>query len=467
MLAQQASQKHEVNLPQESSESSSNVPSLVSSSSSTPQTEAVDMSLKSASNLPPLSEVEASSQASRLQLGMLGVGGYGTTSAELGWTGDWPDYSTIPPPTDRISDIPAKSSCCGGGAPPPDPKPVAAVGSCCAGKTSRPAVEQGSGVEQFTTTMQNGQSQIPMHLDLSFSNRFPLSGPAFSAQASNGAMFAEDQFGCLHEPDHACQCGEGCECLGCSMHPANRTTTDYVRYHTELAMRGWVDPAHFQMPPPPRYEQPFEGFSTGHALRNFHGVNGALVSQHNPYMAASPQLVQPHFMPQWQGSQHHIATPTFEMSQFTIQQLTPLTTPPVQIEQPRPQSSPQAGTEHEETHSRSHVHQLSVNETNTYDHESPSTEDDASTLSPSAFSVQQYNIPGCNDVTGSCLCGDGCQCDGCLTHNGHGNRVAKRSGAEGLNNGSRTTQETMGSTFAHSAFGDILQGSVFPSAGTG
>lgn len=53
-----------------------------------------------------------------------------------------------------------------------------------------------------------------------------------------------------------------------------------------------------------------------------------------------------------------------------------------------------------------------------FDPESPS-DDDASTLSPSSFLLQQFTLPGCNDVTGTCACGDGCECPGCLTHSGH------------------------------------------------
>jgi hypothetical protein len=46
-------------------------------------------------------------------------------------------------------------------------------------------------------------------------------------------------------------------------------------------------------------------------------------------------------------------------------------------------------------------------------------EEDAVTLSPSAFLWQEMVLPGCNDETGTCQCGDGCECVGCLTHGGH------------------------------------------------
>jgi hypothetical protein len=41
------------------------------------------------------------------------------------------------------------------------------------------------------------------------------------------------------------------------------------------------------------------------------------------------------------------------------------------------------------------------------------------TLSPSSYFWNQMVLPGCNDATGTCQCGDGCECVGCLTHGGH------------------------------------------------
>jgi hypothetical protein len=45
----------------------------------------------------------------------------------------------------------------------------------------------------------------------------------------------------------------------------------------------------------------------------------------------------------------------------------------------------------------------------------------APTLSPSTFFWQEMELPAgsCNDATGTCQCGDGCACVGCLTHGGH------------------------------------------------
>lgn len=46
-------------------------------------------------------------------------------------------------------------------------------------------------------------------------------------------------------------------------------------------------------------------------------------------------------------------------------------------------------------------------------------DEDTPTLSPSAYFWQEITLPGCDDATGTCQCGDGCDCVGCLTHGGH------------------------------------------------
>ncbi|PVH94419.1 hypothetical protein DM02DRAFT_661077 [Periconia macrospinosa] len=54
--------------------------------------------------------------------------------------------------------------------------------------------------------------------------------------------------------------------------------------------------------------------------------------------------------------------------------------------------------------------------------DSNSTPDDSAsgpTLSPSSYFWNEVVLPGCSDATGTCQCGDGCDCVGCLTHGGH------------------------------------------------
>ena len=418
-LPSQGSQKHEIGLPQESSESSSStVPSLASSSSSTPQTEAIDIGPKPIPSLPQVPEVDLGTHGPSLQLGMLGIGGYGTGSDDLGWSGDWPDYNDMPPPANRITDEPVKRSCCTSSVTPPQPESVVPKSrSCCGGKQAPDVSERHQHAFSIAP-----QVDYPISAPPSSANTQPFSmaASAFPPQQET-LLFTEDQFGCLHEPDQSCRCGEGCQCLGCSMHPANRTTTDYVRYHMELAMRGWGDPAHLQMPPSTMLgaTQPLALSTSGLQFPSFPDMILPSQSQHDPYSAATSPFTSNSFAPQWHYNHAQFATPTLEMSQFSFQPSTPYTATPADNTATRPRTSPQRRDEHGNPQQKGHARQLSMHDTKSHDHDSPSTEDDASTLSPSAFSVLQYNIPGCNDATGSCLCGDGCQCEGCLTHNGH------------------------------------------------
>ncbi|KAI2480720.1 hypothetical protein Ptr902_07745 [Pyrenophora tritici-repentis] len=48
-----------------------------------------------------------------------------------------------------------------------------------------------------------------------------------------------------------------------------------------------------------------------------------------------------------------------------------------------------------------------------------SKDEETSTLSPSTYFWNQVTLPGCSDASGTCQCGDGCACVGCLTHGGH------------------------------------------------
>ena len=418
--------KQNIGLPQESSESSSStVPSLASSSSSTPQTEAIDMGTRSLSGLPAVPQVDLSRQGPQLQLGMLGVGGYGTTSDELGWGGDWPAYNDIPPATDTVTDQPAKASCCAVSAPiTSEPEPaISTGGSCCAGKKSRHMAPPTSPAHKNHFFAHPHHADVVMnHPNAGTSGMFPLPDATFAPQPFSSVPFAEDQFGCLHEPDHSCQCGEGCECLGCSLHPANRTTTDYVRYHMELAMQGWTNTALYSVPASYNPALIPGTFTLNESLPDFNDLRVASFTQNNPYTMSN--VYGPQFMPQWHIDTPQTSTPSDEMSQFTLQHSLPSTTAPTEARPRRPRTPPQSALGFRHPSSRSHARQLSLNDTRIYDHDSPSTEDDTSTLSPSAFSVQQYKIPGCNDATGSCLCGDGCRCEGCLTHNGHNNELA-------------------------------------------
>jgi len=99
------------------------------------------------------------------------------------------------------------------------------------------------------------------------------------------------------------------------------------------------------------------------------------------------------------------------------------------------------------------------------DHESPSTDDDTSTLSPSSFHIQQFNVPGCNDITGTCCCGDGCECPGCQTHTGHGKEVENESSASSVTPTNQLPEQDLNG-FSIDDF-HALPADVFPSSGAG
>jgi hypothetical protein len=46
-------------------------------------------------------------------------------------------------------------------------------------------------------------------------------------------------------------------------------------------------------------------------------------------------------------------------------------------------------------------------------------DEDTVTLSPSSYFWNEMTLPSCSDASGTCQCGDGCACVGCLTHGGH------------------------------------------------
>lgn len=478
VLAQHMIQRSDTAASTNFSETSSNVPSLASSSSSTPQTEAVDVGSRSskvdAQGDPKDEEPSRPLQASmpnvrsgRLQLGMLGLGGYRTESSEAGWEGgEWPEYNSILPPRDHVMAERPRASCC---APPQPEKQPAAPSSCCAPKTSHPTSRQSmQAMPQFPSNLpgfHDSRGIMPPNMDLNFGDQFNLPEPTFSPTQRQIALNffgqSEDQFGCNHDPNHSCECGDGCECLGCSVHPANRATTDYVRYHTELAYGRYMDPNRLQMPPPGFGQHaPFSGDHNNPSLRNMHQP---MIPENSPY--THPSYEQPPYAQHWQTGHPPLRTPTLEMQHFNLQtsmaSLQSHASGHVNVQPPRTPITQQSSSS--QGGPRYPVRQMSIQDPSAYDHESPSTEDDASTLSPSAFSVQQFNMPGCNDVTGSCLCGDGCQCEGCVTHSGHGNKASDERIAEVLRAGSSVTQRgaDLGG-LSNSDFDDILREPLFP-----
>jgi hypothetical protein len=497
-VSQQSSLRNE-SVASTSSDTSSNVPSLASSSSSTPRIDAVDMGSQRNDPYqqvpPPL--VKEETKQPRLQLGMMGVGGYKPPTNGISWTDEWSHFNTPPVPLLEQRQPLVASSCCQPQMIPEEPVEMAPPSSCCAPKTApqfgppgesrhdshQPipqAVRQLSGSEHDDfqpTPFNNG-----MNFGMTYADTFEFGLPSFnSATQGPGLDFfgeLEGRDGCgnhVHIPnhlrgnsgDHNCHCGENCDCLGCATHPANKTTTEYVRYHNELASRVFAVSSRVQPPLNPfQQHSPYTIPNTQSQFGHMHPTAMSNVQQnqfgsrvHPGFESAPAYGLATDNVPSWHlGSQMPVHTPTNELQQFHIHTPTHMQAsmsstnqfqfhnenqsrvgPHVPDTKSNQQTAKSAGKAVANEPSKFQQTQRNIRSSEAaFDHESPSTDDDTSTLSPSSFHIQQFNMPGCNDVTGTCQCGEGCKCTGCLTHSGHGknnetNAVPERS--QGTENG--------------------------------
>lgn len=181
---------------------------------------------------------------------------------------------------------------------------------------------------------------------------------------------------------HSCNCGSGCDCLGCATHPFNRRTVEYVK----------------------GIQQFMEGDHYSHSRHNHSRVNfSQTLPQTQPQEAGfgNNQISTPPVHPTQPPST--IAADTFSNVTATSSPAAAPTTPPASQE------------EH-------NTHQLSP--TPSQDCESgtggsPGGTDNGGALSPSGFFYVDYPFGTCAQTETGCKCGEGCTCVGCLTHGGH------------------------------------------------
>jgi hypothetical protein len=237
----------------------------------------------------------------------------------------------------------------------------------------------------------------------------------------------------------SCICGENCACFACRTHPSNRTTVNYVRYHSDLLERE-AQAASFMMPQyglpqqhvaahyqfgaaerPSFPHQVAEPFASPLGMDNH---NAGWTSHAQPAMVLSPtQSISDAELDQWrfQTQQSTMAASTgmssFDEAAFSF--------PPV----PSHLATLQDGIPPKKAqHGNEDIQQPAMSPT-PFNAESP-LDDETSTLSPSSFLVQDLTLEGCDGVTGSCRCGDGCQCNGCLTHGDHQDQTTQSSATE-------------------------------------
>lgn len=315
--------------------------------------------------------------------------------------------------------------------PPSTPGPAPApVKSCCASKSQSNGVPNAHNAvpnigQQFQFQIQP-QFRTPQYHN--FQRHVPPAAPPFGfgapiynhaaaayqqsmAMPINGAMHgslphhANGHQIQQHNPEHNCHCGEGCSCFGCAAHPNNATMMEYVRLMAEFqytgAFGGQQAPL-YDMPTYPHH--PGFGAEASPAM-SFTPLPQSYTSPNPPnlpfqanldatVMAGTPlALAGP-----WR--QPSVSTPSVSEPQY-LDSATPTPTESrTKLEMAPPIAIPSVATP-------------------VADSPGGSNEEETPTLSPSSFFWNEMVLPGCNDATGTCQCGDGCECVGCLTHGGH------------------------------------------------
>jgi len=400
----------------------------------------------------PASPAKNGEEQPKLRLGMLGVGGYGAGPDEIGWSGPWP--SPYEAQTDENPPaIKTESSCCGG----ESETPVPPVKSCCGGSSANDAAgvaAAGNGhapgqlaIQQHATTL----SQPPYNaMNGNYTLQQPVQpvniAPSYLSQVGFGAdPFHLPGAVSLHRPHGtdengvmppSCGCGDGCMCFACAVHPTNRTTTEYVLYHHGLAlgmtmsnlnqeaqMQALIGQNGFMWPGAPAVYN--------HLANSFHHPP----SQPQPYQTTGPPsyMVQLDQALQYQNPNNGVQwnlgasampvqpTPTAELEHFHLQDHS----------QASFATNGTAGLDSNNYLSNGHGSEPqpsiipftlapdALDAPVFVENDGQPTEGDTPTMSPSSFLLQQYVLPGCSDATGTCQCGDGCSCEGCLTHGGH------------------------------------------------
>ena len=218
--------------------------------------------------------------------------------------------------------------------------------------------------------------------------------------------------------EHSCHCGDTCACFGCAAHPHNSTMTEYLRlmdqymrtgamgvgpvpmydapsylHHPAYASQGLQQMA-FEPSPPPRAQH-----STGHTPYSTH--NDMVMGVHHQASAGN----------MWPSAPLSGLGPTPALDRLRLDT-----------------SGSSALKQEKSTVAAAHPAGL-VQESPTDIHGS----EDAPTLSPSTYIWQELVLPGCSDETGTCQCGEGCDCVGCLTHGGHTGIALDRTVSTGSN----------------------------------
>jgi hypothetical protein len=318
-----------------------------------------------------------------------------------------------------------QGGCCGSkNKPAPEPIPVK---SCCSGSKPQPNtipnLQQPHIAQQFQFQLQS-QAQIPQYSNMQSQTAFPF---GFGAPIYNHAAAAYHQSSTVamspvttgpisphvagpqitqHVPEHNCHCGESCSCFGCAAHPNNATMMEYVRLMAQFQYTG-----SFGTMSPPLYDMPTYPHHPGFGAESHPPTIG--------FGAMAPTFSMPTpTQMSFNASMGVSPIPNIPMSVSTSWQQ-----PPIPVSSlPKPQAFEPTSYTNTTPLPAADLLALKIEDpAATPAAESPSDarDEETPTLSPSSYFWNQMVLPGCNDATGTCQCGDGCECVGCLTHGGH------------------------------------------------
>lgn len=364
----------------------------------------------------PASQPTAPEFKPPLPLGMFGIGGYRAEDT-IGWNHAYPDVTNlpfevngvarhlsspdnhtatmVPHSQDRVSATPGPSHSYTNGSTERHHAPIANGAQANGVHHSynlpqhnlyayQPVISQH--VSPTTTRAQPTQSFVGLNMEPTFP--FVQQGHQSYTAASDAASFV----GMTAIPEHECNCGPGCRCFACPVHPQNSSTTDFVKFHHDLM--AFEEPAglsQMNQNASWNFEDPMYSTSGMRNTRLFNSI--------------PPQ-----------------GTPTQELENFHLRQGDIPNGGNVTVTHGRSDSSTASPQVNHTTPRATPVSTFNVHTgilAAQYDHDSPQSSEETPTLSPSSFFMQSYTLPGCDDNTGTCHCGEGCQCVGCLTHSGH------------------------------------------------
>lgn len=206
-----------------------------------------------------------------------------------------------------------------------------------------------------------------------------------------------------HVPEHNCHCGDSCSCFGCAAHPNNATMMEYIRLMAEFQYSG-----SFGTMPPPLYDMPTYPHHPGYGAE----ANQALPF---PVMSSVVNSTAPTQMSFHSGLNMSMLsqTPTTTSGNWEKSVTAPSVAHNIQV------LEPSNYTLSDDFKADIHPKSEDTAVTPVADSPAESKDEDTPTLSPSTYFWNEMVMPSCDDATGTCQCGDGCACVGCLTHGGH------------------------------------------------